>query len=176
MKKTILAIGVVWVSMLLASSACADSISFSLSGTNLSASGTFYGTQTSPGVWSVTGVAGTFNGSPIIGIDPLADNGQQFYFNNQFYWPGPVFDLYGVVFDLANGDKVNLCYDSGCAGAALTYTAIVWDGSGFAFLNADTSAEFGQPVPEPATIGLLCTGLLGVGGSWLRRRKLELSA
>jgi hypothetical protein len=57
---------------------------------------------------------------------------------------------------------VNLCYDTGCAGAAETYTAIVWDpASGTSNLNVDC-ADFGSPVPEPSTLALLGSGLISL--------------
>lgn len=169
MKKFGLSIFVLYSVLAFAGIASADSISFSFSGPGLNAAGTFYAQPGTAGQWLVTGAAGTFNGSAITGIEPLTSNGKVFSFNNIYYWPNPVVDLYGIVFDVAGGDKVNLCYDSGCAGAAGMYTAIVFDpNAGLTNLNA-TVQSFSQPIPEPGTLVLIGTGLLGLAGALGRK-------
>jgi hypothetical protein len=177
MKKLVLIIAVMVGAMIWANAASADTMTFSLTGNGLSASGTFYGVPAGSGQWLVTGATGTFNGSAITTIETLTNSGNVFAFNNIYYWPGPAVDLYGIVFDLANGDRVNLCYDSGCFGSAGVYTAIVWDPNvGLAGLNAETYS-FGAPttgevpVPEPGTLAFVGTGLVGVAG--VLRRKLK---
>lgn len=156
--------------------AVADSMSFSMSGTTATtwnASGTLYGSPTGPGTWQVTGATGVFDGSAITGIWSVSNNGNIFYFNNIYRSPAPVVDLYGIVLTVANGDLVNLCYDSGCYGAARDYTAIVWNpNTGYTGLNADASATFGQPVPEPGTLVLLGGSAIALAGA-LRRKLMQ---
>src|SRR6516162_4578376 len=125
MRKLFLVFAIVIGAMVWASVAHADTMAFSLAGNGLNASGVFYGSPAGSGQWLVTGATGTFNGSDITAVEPLTNNGNVFAFNNLYYWPAPVADLYGIVFDLANGDRVNLCYDSGCYGSAGGYTALV---------------------------------------------------
>jgi len=162
MSKRIMAVALFCCALMFAGAANAEDMTFTLSGAGLDASGTFYGAPTAPGQWLVYDAAGTFNGANIVGIWPESNSGNVFAFNNMFYSPGPAVDWMGIVFQLDNGDMVNLCYDSECAGAAETYTAIVWDPvSGVSNLNAD-NASFGEPVPEPATLVLLGGGLIGL--------------
>jgi hypothetical protein len=162
MHKWLFFLGMLCCALLLVSAAGADEISFTLSGEGLDASGTFSGTSTGPGQWLIDDASGMFNGSNIVGIWPESNTGNIFSFDNLLLSPGPAVDGAGIVFQLANGDMVNLCYDTGCAGAAKTYTAIVWDpASGISNLNVD-SAEFGAPVPEPSTLALVGTGLIGL--------------
>jgi hypothetical protein len=150
---------------LFVSFANAEEMTFALSGTGLDAVGTFYAAPQGPGQWLVDDASGTFNGANIVGVWPESNSGNIFDFNNLLYSPGAAVDWAGIVFKLDNGDLVNLCYDSGCAGAANTYTAIVWDPvSGISDLNAD-SATFGQPVPEPSTLVLFGGGLIALFGA-----------
>jgi len=154
-----------------ASMAWGDEIPFTLTGQGLDASGTFYADPSGPGTWLVTDATGIFNGVNIVGIWPTSNNGNIFDFNNLFYSPGPAVDTQGIVFLLNNGNMVNLCYDTGCAGTAETYTAILFDyqTGNYTNFNAD-SAWFGNPVPEPSTLMLLGSGL--VGFAKLARRRI----
>ena len=162
MQKWLFILGMFCCALLLVSVAGADEMTFSLYGEGLDASGTFYGLPNGSGQWLINDASGVFNGSNIVGIWPESNSGNVFNFDNLFSSPGPAVDGGGIVFQLANGDMVNLCYDTGCAGAAETYTAIVWDpASGISNLNVD-SAEFGAPVPEPSTLALIGSGILGL--------------
>ncbi len=46
-----------------------------------------------------------------------------------------------------------------------------WDGSGWFDPDTATYSVTGQPVPEPSSILALLTGLAGIGGMMIRRRK-----
>jgi hypothetical protein len=77
---------------------------------------------------------------------PTSNSGNIFNFNNNYYWPGPP----------------NCAQRGG-------YAALLWDPiMGTTFLDAN-SVSFGQPVPEPGTLALLGTSVLGLAGI-LRRR------
>src|SRR5215467_4441803 len=99
MRKFALILAVVVGATVCASVANADTMTFSLTGNGLNASGVFYGSPAGSGQWLVTGATGTFNGSIITAVEPLTNNGSVFAFNNTYYWPAPVADLYGIVFD-----------------------------------------------------------------------------
>lgn len=162
MSKRIMAVALFCCVMVFVGAANADQMSFAISGAGLDASGTFYGAPAAPGQWLIDDAAGIFNGANIIGIWPESNSGNVFAFDNLYFSPEPMVDWAGIVFKLDNGDMVNLCYDSGCAGAAGTYTAIVWDPvSGITDLNVDTY-QFGEPTPEPGTLILFGGGLIGL--------------
>ena len=149
-------------------------MNFDLSGTNptaWSSTGTFIGTPIGVGgPWNVTNATGTFNGIAITGVLSTTNNGNIFYFNNKYYWPGPpVVDNAGIVVTLADGGLVNYCYDSpNCANPG-AYAALLWEpGVGTTFYNAD-SASFTQHTPEPATLALFGSSVLGLVGVMRRR-------
>src|SRR6516164_2465352 len=165
MKKLIQVAVVVCCAVLFVSVANADTMSFALSGVGFTTSGTFSGSPTAPGTWLVTGATGSFNGTSITGVWPTSNNGNIFAFNNLYYWPAPNLDVYGIVVTLQNGDLVNFCYDTPNCALPGGYAALLWDPNvGTTFLYADTVA-FGQPVPEPGTLALMGTGLLGLVGA-----------
>lgn len=172
MRKLILIAVVTVCALVLASAANADTMPFALSGSGWSTSGAFVGSPTAPGTWTVTGASGSFNGSSITGVCPLGTCGSAFYYDNLYFWPGPPnVDNAGIVVTLANGDWVNFCYDQPNCALPGGYAALEFvPGVGTTTFDA-TSLSFGQPVPEPGTLALFGTTVLGVAGV-LRRRLL----
>lgn len=170
MRKLLLSAVVGTCFLVLVSAACADSMTFSLAGSGWASSGTFMGSPTAPGTWLVTSASGTFNSTAITGVWPTSNSGNIFYFDNDYYWPGPPnVDNAGIVVTLQNGDLVNFCYDAPNCAQPGGYAALLWvPGIGTTFLDA-TSVSFGQPMPEPGTLIMLGTGVLGLAGT-LRRR------
>jgi hypothetical protein len=75
---------------------------------------------------------------------------------------GGFLDIYGLMFTIAGGDVVNFWSD-GDFGTGATYGAAVTDGR-----NVLDYADPGVLVPEPGSIWLLGTGLLGAL-AWRRR-------
>lgn len=169
MRKLLLG-AVVVCALVFVSAASADEAAFMLSGSGWSSTGTFDGSKTAPGTWLITDASGQFNGIVITGVWPTSNSGNIFNFNNLYYWPGPPnVDNLGIVVTLQDGGLVNFCYDAPNCALPGEYAALLWEPSvGVTTFNAD-QVSFGQPVPEPGTLALLGTSVLGVAG-WLRRR------
>jgi hypothetical protein len=170
MRKSLVVMLVVLCALVFVSAASADTMTFALSGTGWSSSGTFIGSPTAPGTWLVTAASGTFNAVTITGVWPTSNSGNIFYFNNNYYWPGPPnVDNAGIVVTLQNGDLVNFCYDAPNCAQPGGYAALLWDPTtGTTFLDAN-SVSFGQPIPEPGTLALLGMSVLGLAGIMRRR-------
>lgn len=152
-------------------------------------SGTMTGSETGPssGVYYITGITGTVNGSTITGIMPV----DSFYSNdNDLYFPAV--DMAGQV----NAEPVQLdpdglafyvpgqCDNSGSndGGECLIYAAtgdyIPANGlyEVFPFGSGQFSAVLAT-TPLPAALPLLATGLGGLGLlGWRRKRKAQAGA
>lgn len=112
---------------------------------------------------NITGITGTFNGSPITGLANVTGS------NNQFYLTGPFFlDGNGLGFRTAAGSDVNLFVTTG------TRYRVNAGGLSTGFVTANASAVTAA-VPEPATWAMMLFGF-GAIGFGMRRRKSTAGA
>lgn len=162
-------LGIALAILTLSTVALADSVKFSYgNGSDLTVTGTLVGIF-SGGIFTATSATGTYNGTPISLVAPGVDGA--FVYNNLVYFPpasGYNVDMYGLLFNVAGLGDVNLCATTGCAGSD-NYTNI----SNFAgFANTEVKATFDSPAPEPGTLLMLGSGVLGLAG--ILRRKINL--
>lgn len=165
MKKNVLGIlAILCCTLALTVCSQADAINFTYSGDGVTASGTLFGTTNGNGTWAVTGIAGTYNGTAIGGIVPLGADPSYIY-NNLLYYPAdPLFvDNGGILFNVPGVGDVNLYYDP-----SFGYGNITGDlGSGF--VTTPVAVDFSASAPEPGTLALVGTGILGMLAIYRRR-------
>lgn len=113
------------------------------------------------------------------GPDPNAPPAPGFSYDDLYYpagspqtatsypFHGGVFDIYGLVFTLANDDSVNLWSNGDVPGSGLNYGVGVTDGT--SVLDYQSPVMLAA-VPEPASWAMMLLGFGGIGIALRRRR------
>jgi hypothetical protein len=154
MRRIIMVLGIVGM-LLGATSANADSFNFSISGTGISASGTFTTNSLLSGSYLITGISGTQDGMAMTLIAPNGFDAN----DNLLFATAPQVDFEGVSF-LAGGIAYNLYYNSiACCGGPVAYFETTVPG----VLGPQVTFS-AAPAPEPASLLLLGVGFAGLLG------------
>ncbi len=106
----------------------------------------------------------SINGQPGFSYDNLFYPGGSPRTASDYPFHGGVFDIYGIVFDIAGGDAVNL-WSNGAAPWGFSYGVGVTDGVSVLDYTGPVSA------PEPAAWALMLLGVAGVGGALRASRR-----
>jgi PEP-CTERM motif len=172
MVKIMKILGILTAALCLAgvSPAMADQFDWTYTGTGDSGSGTITATPSGPNTFSITGISGTWDGSLIAGLLPLHTCCSFPANDNVLNFPtGPFLTLggLGLGFGVDGGaTDVNIYY----SGSYLVLTAPASNPG--ADVLTSTSGTF-VVTPEPTTIALLGSGLVGL---MLRKRRARLNA
>jgi PEP-CTERM motif-containing protein len=137
---------------------------FSFSGTGITASGIFTATLVSGDEFLVTSISGMQNGLSMTLLAPgsFAQN------NNNIFSSSPFLNLGGLAFVLSNGTMGNVYFNPGTASYFECNSIPCFNGSGTPITFSLTGPL--TEVPEPGTLMLLGSGLIGLAG--VARRKL----
>jgi hypothetical protein len=181
MKRLSLALGALALSVLCAQTSKADTVlfDFSFTGSSFNGSGTFTTIAEGGNQYLITGITGVADNSAITGLVNINSNDNILYspgFEETFLgFPiaGPFnFDSQGLSFGLANGSNVNLeevgSFFSADEAASLDTPKSNRDITESVDIDVEKISST-SPVPEPGTLALFGTGVLGAAGA-IRRR------
>jgi hypothetical protein len=159
--------GAVFLGSITTVPAHAITFDFSVSSTGDLASGTFTANLTSPGIYTLTSITGTFDGVAITGLSTYANAD-----NELFYPTQPYVDFQGISFQTHGLGDINLFSNSGYFEVKSTV-----DNVGYYFSGTPISLAV-SATPLPSTFSLFVGGLaaLGLFGWRTTRRKLLQAA
>lgn len=160
--KTVFSAGAIFLGIIAAVPAHATTFDFSVSSVGTPgdiASGTLTGTESSSGIYTISGITGTFDGSLITGLSGYANAD-----NLLFYPSQPFVDFNGISFVTASLGAINLFSNSGYFEVKSTVDSV-----GYYFNGSPISLSV-TATPLPPAWTMMLIGLAGFGFVAYRRR------